>query len=341
MLSTRSARPFITVLTAVAATAFWVTPAQAAPSAEVLTRVATLAASYDDSRSAGYYLDSNGTLIANVIDRAAADEFRAAGASTRLVRHSLRQLNGVVTTLDPGVAGTAWSVDIATNQVVVDVDSTVTGSAWATVNAAVVKAAGAARVQRVAGSFRDLIGGGDAIYGGQFRCSLGFNVHSGSANSFLTAGHCTNEAAEWFADSGHATKLGNRTGTSFPGNDYGIVAYTNTSITVSGTAGAQDIVSAGDAYVGEPVRRTGSTTGTKSGTVTGLNATVHYVGGDTVTGMIRTNVCAEPGDSGGPLYDASIALGLTSGGSGDCRVGGTTFYQPVTEALSVYGMSVL
>ena len=56
--------------------------------------------------------------------------------------------------------------------------------------------------------------------------------------------------------------------------------------------------------------------------------------------MIQTNVCAEPGDSGGPLYDGTKALGITSGGSGDCRSGGTTFYQPVPEAASNYGVTV-
>jgi streptogrisin D len=35
-----------------------------------------------------------------------------------------------------------------------------------------------------------------------------------------------------------------------------------------------------------------------------------------------------------------VALGLTSGGSGNCSSGGTTFFQPVTEPLSVYGVSV-
>ncbi|MFI9255442.1 trypsin-like serine protease [Streptomyces sp. NPDC053069] len=53
--------------------------------------------------------------------------------------------------------------------------------------------------------------------------------------------------------------------------------------------------------------------------------------------MIQTTVCAEPGDSGGPLYDGTKALGITSGGSSDCTTGGTTFYQPVPEALSAYG----
>ena len=92
--------------------------------------------------------------------------------------------------------------------------------------------------------------------------------------------------------------------------------------------------------VGQTVTRRGSTTGIHSGTVTALNATVNYGGGDIVSGLIQTTVCAEPGDSGGPLYSGTTALGLTSGGSGNCTSGGTTFFQPVTEALSAYGVSV-
>ncbi len=101
----------------------------------------------------------------------------------------------------------------------------------------------------------------------------------------------------------------------------------------------QDITTAGNAYVGEQVRRSGSTIGLRSGQVQGLNATVNYQEGS-VFGLIQTNVCAEGGDSGGALFDNSVALGLTSGGSGNCSSGGTTFFQPVTEALSVYGVSV-
>jgi streptogrisin D len=73
--------------------------------------------------------------------------------------------------------------------------------------------------------------------------------------------------------------------------------------------------------------------------VEALNVSVTYPEGR-VDGLIRTNVCAEPGDSGGSLFDGSIALGLTSGGSGNCTFGGTTFFQPVTEPLAVYGVSV-
>ena len=66
--------------------------------------------------------------------------------------------------------------------------------------------------------------------------------------------------------------------------------------------------------------------------MTALNQTVNYPQGS-VFGMIRTTVCAQPGDSGGPLYRGTSALGLTSGGSGNCTSGGTTFFQPVTEPL--------
>jgi streptogrisin D len=194
----------------------------------------------------------------------------------------------------------------------------------------------AATFETVSGKLSTFISGGDAIYVSGARCSLGFNVRSGSTYYFLTAGHCTNIGATW---SNGSTTLGTRAGTSFPGNDYGIVRYTNTSITKSGAVGSQDITSAGTPAVGATVYRRGSTTGIHSGRVTALNATVNYSEGS-VSGLIRTTVCAEPGDSGGSLYSGTTALGLTSGGSGNCSSGGTTYFQPVVEPLSVYGVSV-
>src|SRR5438552_2658951 len=83
--------------------------------------------------------------------------------------------------------------------------------------AAVAASAGAARIEALSGALTTLISGGDAIYGGPYRCSLGFNVRSGSTYYFLTAGHCTNAAATWYSNSNHSTKLGDQTGSSFPG----------------------------------------------------------------------------------------------------------------------------
>lgn len=239
------------------------------------------------------------------------------------------------------VPGTAWNLDPATNKMVVTVDSTVSQAEIAKIKRQAGANAGALRIERTNGTFRKLISGGDAIYASSWRCSLGFNVRNSSgAYYFLTAGHCTDGAGTWWSNSSHSTVLGSTAGSSFPTNDYGIVRYTNSSISKPGMVGSVDITSAANATVGMSVTRRGSTTGIHSGSVTGLNATVNYGGGDIVYGMIRTNVCAEPGDSGGPLYSGSRAIGLTSGGSGNCSSGGTTFFQPVTEALNAYGVHV-
>ncbi|MEU1304260.1 S1 family peptidase [Streptomyces shenzhenensis] len=244
--------------------------------------------------------------------------------------------------LKADIPGTAWAVDSKTNRVVVTVDSTVSQAEIAKIKEQAGATSGALTIKRTPGTFNKLISGGDAIYASSWRCSLGFNVQDNSGNYyFLTAGHCTDGAGTWWSNSGHTTTLGTTAGSSFPGNDYGIVRYTNSSVAKSGTVGSVDITSAATPSVGTTVYRRGSTTGTHSGQVTGLNATVNYGGGDIVSGLIQTTVCAEPGDSGGPLYSNSgIAYGLTSGGSGNCSSGGTTFFQPVTEALSAYGVHV-
>jgi streptogrisin D len=300
------------------------------------------------TRSAGSYLDnSTGKLVVTVTDSAAAQSVRAAGAVPKTVARSGADLAKVTKALDKSakITGTAWGVDATTNQVLISVDESVTGAKLAKVQSVAKQFGDAARIEHVAGTFSLRIAGGQAIYTGGSRCSLGFNVRSSSGTLyFLTAGHCTNIGATWYANSSSTTVLGSRAGTSFPGNDYGIVRYTNTSIAVSGTVylyggGSQDITSAATPAVGQTVRRSGSTTGVRSGTVTALNQTVNYSQGS-VSGLIRTTVCAEPGDSGGSLFSGTTALGLTSGGSGNCTTGGTTYFQPVTEPLSVYGVSV-
>ncbi|MFE2142808.1 S1 family peptidase [Streptomyces sp. NPDC059456] len=238
------------------------------------------------------------------------------------------------------VAGTAWYTDPASGTLVVTADSTVTAEDLARIRTEAGADAAALRIERTPGKLRKLISGGDAIYTSGWRCSLGFNVRSGNTYYVLTAGHCTDGAGTWWTSSAHTTTIGATVGSSFPDNDYGLVRYDNASLAHAGTVGSQDITSAANPTVGMSVTRRGSTTGTHGGSVTGLNATVNYGGGDIVYGMIRTNVCAEPGDSGGPLYSGTKAIGLTSGGSGDCTSGGTTFFQPVVEALNAYGVSV-
>ncbi|MFJ2115916.1 MULTISPECIES: S1 family peptidase [unclassified Streptomyces] len=242
--------------------------------------------------------------------------------------------------LDADVAGTAWHIDEKTKAVVVTADSTVTDAEIAGLKRAAGANAGALRVERTEGRISTLISGGDAIYATSWRCSAGFNVRSGTTYYFLTAGHCTEGLPPWYTNSARTTSIGPSAGTSFPGDDYGIVRYANTALAHPSTVGSVTITGAANATTGMSVTRRGSTTGTHSGTVTGLNYTVNYGGGDIVSGLIRTNVCAEPGDSGGPLYSGSLAIGLTSGGSGNCTSGGTTYFQPVPEALSAYGVVI-
>ncbi|MGW2521978.1 S1 family peptidase [Streptomyces sp. NPDC001617] len=271
---------------------------------------------------------------------AAAIAVPSANASTATPFSTAQLKSANASVLKANVPGTAWAVDSKTNRVVVTVDSTVSKAEIAKIKRQAGTNSGALTIKHTAGRFKPLISGGDAIYGGSYRCSLGFNVHSGSTYYFLTAGHCGEVASTWYSNSSHSTTLGTNVGYSFPTNDFALVRYTNSSIAHPSTVGSQTISSAATPSVGTTVYRRGSTTGTHSGRVTALNATVNYGSGDVVYGMIQTTVCAEGGDSGGPLYGGSVAYGLTSGGSGDCTSGGTTFFQPVTEALSYYGVSV-
>jgi len=259
------------------------------------------------------------------------------------VTHSGAELAAADSTLKATLKtpGTTFAVDPVSNKVVVSVDSTVTGARLAAVRAIVTKLGDRATLETLPGTLAPTISGGDAIYGGAYRCSLGFNVKDSSgAFYFLTAGHCTQVVSTWYSNSAHTTLLGTNSVSSFPGNDYGIVKYsTSTTVSIDGTVGSQDITSAATPSVGASVSRRGSTTGVHTGTVTQLNATVNYAEG-TVSGLIRTTVCAQAGDSGGSLYSGTAALGLTSGGSGNCTSGGTTFFQPVVEPLTAYGLSV-
>ena len=173
----------------------------------------------------------------------------------------------------------------------------------------------------------------------------GFNVTVKGAPAFLTAGHCGNDSKTWTADQGGSQPLGTVSDSQFPKTDFALVTYDDTaakpqSAVDLGNGSTQEITKAAEAAVGMKVQRSGSTTGLHDGTVTGLDATVNYGNGDIVNGLIQTDVCAEPGDSGGAMFSDDSAVGLTSGGSGDCTAGGETFFQPVTDALKATGAEI-
>ncbi|GGX88112.1 protease [Streptomyces minutiscleroticus] len=301
---------------------------------------------------AGAYYDADGRqLVVNVVgdDNDLVVQAKKAGAAVREVDNSTAEIEAAAQTLkaEATIPGTAWAVDPRTNRIQVTADSTVTGAEWDRLESTVQDlGSGMATVKRSAGEFKPFVEGGDAVFGGGARCSLGFNVTTqDGAPGFLTAGHCGVAAAEW-SDAQNGAPIGTVETATFPGEgDFALVAYDDPATEAPSTVDLGDgrtveITQAAEAAVGQQVLRMGSTTGLNDGTVTGLDATVNYAEG-TVTGLIQTDVCAEPGDSGGSLFtEDGSAIGLTSGGSGDCTAGGETFFQPVTTALEAVGATI-
>jgi streptogrisin C len=294
----------------------------------------------------------SGKLVVAVADASRAADVTANGAVARVVEHSAAELAAVESKLASGVASmpksvTGWHVDEATNAVVVSVyGSEFSAQKWASGLGATV------RFQHVSEQPKPLwnLIGGQAITRSGSRCSLGFNARSSSgARYVITAGHCTAGGGTW---SGSGGTIGPASGASFPTNDYGRITVSSSSAVQTGLvdrySSGSDVRVAGAnaAGTGAAVCRSGSTTGWRCGSITATNATVCYSQG-CVYQTIRTNVCAEPGDSGGSLVTSpgsgtSVqAQGMTSGGSGNCSSGGTTYFQPVREALSAYGLSIV
>jgi streptogrisin C len=292
------------------------------------------------SAYAGGWL-ADGKLVVGVTSSDAASSVRAHGATARVVTRSEKALDTVRFSLDRNKSTApktvpGWYVDTPSNTVVVLSRPDATAAAWRFVRASGV-ATDAVRVVASNESPRPLIDvvGGNAYYiGSGTRCSVGFSVNGG----FVTAGHCGRTGATTTQPSGQFA------GSSFPGNDYAWVrvAAGNTPVgAVNNYAGGRVAVAGSqDAAVGSTVCRSGSTTGWHCGTIQARNASVTYPEG-TITGLIRTNVCAEPGDSGGSLLAGNQAQGVTSGGSGNCSSGGTTYFQPVNEILQAYGLTLV
>ncbi|RKT55024.1 S1 family peptidase [Saccharothrix australiensis] len=282
-------------------------------------------------RTAGGYLDAKGKPVVNVLDAATAERVRASGAEAKLVRHSTQALASAQSTLEsvPAVTHTSIGLDPKTNQVVLSVSDAATGGDLAGLLRTADRLGDRVRVERVTGEMRLAIYNGEAITGGGTRCSVGFNTNKGGQNYIVDAGHCTRAVSQW--------NVGPSQGASFPTNDYGLIRNTTGSApgAVSLYNGStQKISSHAPATVGQRIQKSGSTTRLTSGSVQRLNVTVNYSEG-AVHELIQTNALANPGDSGGCLFSGSVGLGITSG-----KGSGTSYYQPVAEALSAYGVTL-
>ncbi|MFD5148883.1 carbohydrate-binding protein [Streptomyces sp. NPDC058401] len=294
---------------------------------------------------AGAWLDGAdaGTLTVATTRAADTAAIRATGARAKLVSRSLSDLDTAKAALDRvATAGTPVRyVDPRGNTLVVE--ETRPGAA-ADLLAATGTDAALVTVVRTAEAPRPLydLRGGDAYYmNGSGRCSVGFPITKGTVNGFATAGHCGRAGT---TTSGfNQVAQGSFQASIFPGNDMAWVAananWTSTPY-VKGSGGANVQVTGSVLQpVGASVCRSGSTTGWHCGTVQQHNTSVTYPEG-TISGVTRTTVCAEPGDSGGSYISGSQAQGVTSGGSGNCSSGGTTFFQPLNPILSTYGLTL-
>ncbi|MFJ4714485.1 alpha-lytic protease prodomain-containing protein [Streptomyces sp. NPDC088785] len=296
-----------------------------------------------------WFTARDGRLTVALTDGAKADAVRATGAAVRLVDRTARQLDAAKARIDDlkAPAGVAsWRVDWRTNSVAVDVvanrqdDNDVNDFL-----AKARRAGGALKVDLTVGTTDHAPGtlaagtvGGDPFYTGNVRCSIGFSVQGG----FVTAGHCG--GAGQGVSGWDGSYVGNIQGSSFPDNDYAWVNVGSGWWTVPvvlgwGTVSDQLVRGSAEAPIGASICRSGSTSHWHCGTVLAKNETVNYSQG-AVHQMTKTNVCAEPGDSGGSFISGDQAQGVTSGGWGNCSSGGETWYQPINEILSRYGLTL-
>lgn len=285
------------------------------------------------SDTAGWMLDPSGRAVVNVLNPAAAEKVRAAGAIARIVRYSFAELNSVRRIFDasPGVPNTAWGIDPSTDQVVLTVSDAAPAAGAARLLTKAASFGDRVRVRRIAHSLTEQLFGGDELNSGEIICSSGFNVTKDGHKYVLTAGHCTKELPDW-------SGVGPSVGSGFPGTDYGLIANDSSAgpgVVDMHNGSQQRISSFANAVVGAQVCKSGSSTGVTCGKVTAIDQTVDYHDGKVVHGLIETNVHSAHGDSGGALFNGTTALGMVSGGDGT-----VDYFQPVEAALKYYGVAL-
>ena len=180
-------------------------------------------------------------------------------------------------------------------------------------------------------------------------CTTGFIAHNAAATAsyVVTAGHCTANTVYWDRKGDY---LGRTYSSVFNGEgDYGVITIKGVTFHArDGVATEMGVIAlegVGTASVGQSVCKKGNNSGYTCGTVLAVDVSVNY-SGLVVNGMIQTDVCSVPGDSGGPLMSELIggelrawALGVLSGGSGDCNSSNRRgYYNPLGEILDQYGL---
>jgi streptogrisin C len=299
-----------------------------------------------DTYAGSWFSPKSGTLIAQTTD-AARTAHMSKDVTVRVVAHTRAELDAVKTGIDRFAGKAAptaingWHVDDQTNSVVVAVNRNKVDARAQSFLSSVRAMHSSVRVveeEHSPETFADVVGGWPYFINFASRCSEGFAVVGG----FVSAGHC-GVPGDTVSDH-NGVVIGSFAASSFPGNDHSFVS-TNAGVNLWGFMEGYDgfwyfVHGSAQVPAGSGICRSGSTTGMWCGTLLDRGWTVNYPQG-TVFNLTRTNVCAEPGDSGGSWLSANQAQGVTSGGSGNCSIGGTTFYQEVNPILSTYGLTLI
>jgi hypothetical protein len=332
--------------------------------AQRLDREATQGAALTALGTEGVDVDGafyDGDRLVVHVDPSQAAAARAQGLTPRTTGPGQSGLEAAAADV-PGVAGEdlaqvqSWGPDLATQSVVVTVHPSADADLLERLRAADLtvetgEAEGLAPTADVVpGQIMDLDPGTN--------CSLGYpGTTSDGNNVLLTAGHCVEGLPDILDGNGEHIGVGvdTRFASGSPSVDMGLmdidaedtgVGYVDTrngsTVTVTGASAAP---------VGTAICKAGNTTGWTCGEIEAYGLTVNYgdpFGGSTPTsGLARATVCTEGGDSGGAYISGSTAQGMTSGGpvGADCGfnggdVGSYSFYQPVVDAASYYGVTI-
>ncbi|GAA2996284.1 S1 family peptidase [Actinokineospora diospyrosa] len=321
------------------------------------------------ARIDGAFVDGAGNLTVNAADAGVAAKARAAGLGVRVPARGEAALNKVQAQLDQiaarqvpaGVA--AWSVDVANDVVKVEVSDARSPQAKAFL-AEAARFGSAVRVENTATTLQAQAvvypGSKMNINGGSGYCSVGFGARNSSGVQYLvSAGHCVAGLPSLYFN-GAAFAKGTNTRYALGSNsvDMGIAKINsgNSIATQVGTWGAQGTIAVRGgtrASVGASICKSGATTGWTCGTIKAYNVTVTYTdpngGPDTVVrGLASSSVCTMGGDSGGAYISGNQAQGMTSGGptgqqctfNGGNQSGKSSYFQPLSDALSYYGLTL-
>lgn len=328
---------------------------------QVLERKADRQRSYDSLTARGVATDGayfDGERLVVLVDSAAAKESVEAQGLTARQGKGQKDLDALARKALAAAKGSSDLVsltpDLEGQRVVAEVEK----DAPAALRQALAKLPGVAveegapistQVDVYPGRIMDLVPGTN--------CSLGFPGTRGGDNVLLTAGHCVEGFPDIYNEGG--THIGKGIATRFtngaPSVDMGLMDIDAEDTgrplvdTRGGLSGYVPVYGASKNAVGSDICKAGNTTGWTCGQIQAYNVTVNYGGTTSTSGLARATVCTEGGDSGGAYIGTNnYAQGMTSGGpvGVDCGynagygAGSYSFYQPVVDAASYYGVTV-